>query len=144
MAKDKLSQKELNFCIEYFSNPRNQALAYCRAYGKDFTDPKAKASAYSSASRILKKDKIQKYLKELQKKAEGQAIATVSERKKKLTEIARFKINKDDDAKTINQVINAIDTLNKMDGTYKEQESKDIKITVSLDGAEVTEEDFEP
>ena len=53
-----LSEKQIEFCV-YLTKCHNQTKAYMKAYGADYF------SAASSANRLLKKDKIQRYLSEL-------------------------------------------------------------------------------
>lgn len=56
-----LSEKQIEFCV-YLTKCHNQTKAYMKAYGADYF------SAAASANRLLKKDKIQKYLSELREK----------------------------------------------------------------------------
>lgn len=55
---DELSEKMQQFCVFFVKN-KNATRAYMKAYGTDY------ASAAAGACRLLKKDKIKKYIKEL-------------------------------------------------------------------------------
>ncbi len=98
----------------------NQTKAYQEVYKC------SEKAAASSASRMLKKEKIKTLYKE--KLAELQQIDTLelSERKRLLAKIAL-----DDNAKNSDR-IKAVDTLNRIDDIYNETAKQDTTINITL------------
>jgi len=82
--KKRLTQKQETFCIKYFELGNATEAAIQAGY-------KPKAARFI-ASRLLTKDNIQARIQELRQKVEDKAIMNVSERQRRLTEIARAKI----------------------------------------------------
>jgi len=81
----KLTQQQEGFCLDVF-----QEIPAGKAY---LTHYKCKPSAADSlASRLLRNAKIQSRLQELRKKAEDASVASVLERKQRLSEIARANV----------------------------------------------------
>jgi len=80
----KLTQKQETFCVKYFELGNATEAAIQAGY-------KRRAARFI-ASRLLTKDNIKARIQELRQKLEDEAIMNVSERQRKLSEIARAKI----------------------------------------------------
>jgi len=106
----KLSQRHRNFCLDVF-----KGLNQTQAYFKHF-DCKSLEVARADAARLLTDDSIQQYLQKLHSKAEDSTIATVKERKEKLSEILRKSLPQQVRPR---DMILAASELNKMDGIYQ-------------------------
>ncbi len=120
-----VSQKQKAFVLRTFET-KEPTQSYLDVY-----KCKDKSVASSCATKLLKKAEIQAYLKELNTPGEVKAIASVMERKERLTEIAmedietKYGVNRQPS-------ISAITELNKMDKLYApEIDQKIIQITVS-------------
>lgn len=104
-AREKLTEKQRKFCLEYRKNGGNATEA-------------AKAVGYSEkhasqiGSQLLEKTIVLAYIDKLVKDSERQSIMGLVERQETLTKIARNNKAKDADRNK------AIDILNKMDGVY--------------------------
>ena len=114
-----LNNNQIIFCREYVKNGRNATKAYMVA-NPDCTEE----SAMASASRLLRNVKINKYIKELQDKAESKDIMTTIQKKEFLT-----KMILDDPGANRNDRLKALDILNKMDGEYVEKIKAEVDIT---------------
>lgn len=102
-----LTEKQKNFCREYFSNGGNGTQAYLAAY-----DSTSEVSAGIEASRLLKQENIQEYLASLNKPLNDRAI---SEREKKRSILWEFINNP---SVSDGDRLRAMDLLNKMDAEY--------------------------
>ena len=102
-----LTEKQKNFCREYFSNGGNGTQAYLAAY-----DSTSEVSAGIEASRLLKQENIQEYLTSLNKPLNDRAI---SEREKKRSILWEFINNP---SVSDGDRLRAMDLLNKMDAEY--------------------------
>ena len=84
--KDKLTQKQENFCLNVFQG-MSQREAYIQSYKPNY----AITTIDANASRLASNEKVLKRLSELREKAQNNKIASVIERKEILSEIARAK-----------------------------------------------------
>jgi hypothetical protein len=82
--KDKLTQKQENFCLNVFQG-MSQREAYIQSYKPNY----AITTIDANASRLASNEKVLKRLSELREKAQNNKIASVIERKEILSEIAR-------------------------------------------------------
>ena len=82
--KDKLTQKQENFCLNVFQG-MSQREAYIQSYKPNY----AITTIDANASRLASNEKVLKRLTELREKAQNNKIASVIERKEILSEIAR-------------------------------------------------------
>ena len=105
VAKEKLTEKQRKFCLEYRKNGGNATEA-AKAVGY------SEKSASKIGSQLLEKTVVLSYLDKLVKDSERQSIMGLVERQETLTKIARNGKAKDADRNK------AIDILNKMDGVY--------------------------
>lgn len=137
-----LSVKQEKFCLEY-AKLGNARQAYINAgYSKN-----KDSTVDVNACRLLKNDKVKARLAELAKEAENNAIADIQEMQEKLTEIIRQTLEEEvivvegsgegcSDARKINKkpaikdVINAINTLGKMQGAFKDKVELEVAIPV--------------
>ncbi|MDD4873381.1 MAG: terminase small subunit [Dehalococcoidales bacterium] len=85
--KDKLTQKQENFCLNVFQG-MSQREAYIQSYKPNY----AITTIDANASRLASNEKVLKRLSELREKAQNTKIASVTERKEILSEIARAKL----------------------------------------------------
>ena len=102
-----LTEKQKNFCREYFSNGGNATKAYLSTY-----DSKNEQVAANESSILLKKEEIQVYLASMNKPLEEKAI---SEREKKRAILWEFINNP---SVSDGDRLRAMDLLNKMDAEY--------------------------
>jgi uncharacterized protein YycO len=91
-----------------------QTQAYLKAYGG-----KSAKAASVNASRLMRQEHIQKRYQELKDRIVTDRIMSIQQRKERLTEIAAEDIIKGG-VVTRSTNVSAIDTLNKMDGIYKD------------------------
>lgn len=105
VAKEKLTEKQRKFCLEYRKNGGNATEA-AKAVGY------SEKSASKIGSQLLEKTVVLAYIDKLVKDSERQSIMGLVERQETLTKIARNGKAKDADRNK------AIDILNKMDGVY--------------------------
>lgn len=84
--KDKLTQKQENFCLNVFQG-MSQREAYIQSYKPNY----AITTIDANASRLASNEKVLKRLTELREKTQNSKIASVIERKEILSEIARAK-----------------------------------------------------
>ena len=82
--KDKLTQKQENFCLNVF-----QGMSQREAYIQSYKPAYAITTIDANASRLASNEKVLKRLSELREKAQNSKIASVIERKEILSEIAR-------------------------------------------------------
>lgn len=146
-----LSMKQEKFCLEY-AKLGNARQAYINA-GYKARDSKADASA----SRLLKNVKVKARLAELAEEAKNNAIADIQEMQQKLTEIIRQQLTEEvivvegigdgcSEARIMNKepaikdVINAINTLGKMQGAFvdKVELESDMELNIKIDYGEET------
>lgn len=119
-----LTEKQKNFCREYFSNGGNGTQAYLFAY-----DSKNEQVAANESSLLLKNEEIRNYLKTMNEPLEKQAISEREKKRSILWERIQVCIKNNDDA----AVARYMDILNKMDAEYIninrniEDKSADIK-----------------
>jgi len=115
----KINEKQKAFCLEYVKNGCNCLGAYKKVY---------KSNNQGNARRLLMKDYVQDYIKEIQKQVNLQAIkdndnkvspkkiATIEDRKAFLTHMML-----EDKEASRNDRLKALDILNKMDSAYVEK-----------------------
>ena len=124
-----LSAQQEKFCIEY-AKTGNQRQAYINAGYKCNTD----GAIDSNASRLLKNDKVQARLAELTEEIKNASIADITEMQQTLTTIIRQQLDEEivvacyegnmsqpmklRKKPAIKDVINAINTLGKMQGAF--------------------------
>ena len=104
-----LTEKQKNFCREYFSNGGNGTQAYLTAY-----DSNSEVSAGIEASRLLKQDDIQDFLASLNKPLNDLAISEREKKRSLIWQRIEYCIATNDD----NAVARYMDILNKMDSEY--------------------------
>ena len=103
----KLTKRQERFCLEYL-RLGNATQAYKEAGYAGEKD----STAGTNSWKLLKNAKIQARLAELQAEVKNSKMMDIAERREVLANIAR------DSESTKQDVIKAIDTLNKMDGAY--------------------------
>ena len=124
-----LTAQQETFCLEY-ARTGNQRQAYITAGYKCNTD----GSADAGASRLLKNVKVQERLAELTEEIKNASIADITEMQQTLTSIIRQKLDEEvvvacyegnmsqpmklRKKPAIKDVINAINTLGKMQGAF--------------------------
>lgn len=81
LLNNKLTDKQIAFCLEYLKDYNATQAAIRVGYSKK--------SARQQAQRMLTKDDINKYIKELQTKVENEKIMNIKEIQERLTLIAR-------------------------------------------------------
>ena len=106
MAKN-LSQRQEIFCNQIFLGKTASQAAIVAGYGK--TGP-------TFTTKILKSSKVREHLEELRRPTAQTTVATVKERKEKLSEIMRKPLPEQVRPR---DMILAADALNKMDGIYQ-------------------------
>lgn len=115
-----MNPRQKKFCKLYLSG-----MAAGRAYEKAGYDATGNA-ADMAASRMIRNDKIKKYLKTMSKKAESDTIMSILQRKEMLTRIANRT-----EGESPQDAIRAMAELSKMDGGYEpERQEMDINITI--------------
>ena len=125
-----LSAKQEKFCLEY-AKSGNQRQAYLKAGYKCKSD----GAVDANASRLLKNDKVKARLAELYDEIKGASIADITEMQQTLTSIIRQQLEEEviviestgdfmsearkmEKKPAIRDVINAINTLGKMQGLF--------------------------
>ena len=125
-----LSMKQEKFCLEY-AKTGNQRQAYLAAGYKCKND----ASADASASQLLRNPKVKERLAELAEELKNASIADITEMQQTLTKIIRQQMTEEvivvesigdfmsearkmDKNPSIKDIINAINTLGKMQGAF--------------------------
>lgn len=112
-----LTEKQKNFCREYFSNGGNGTQAYLSAYNSE-----SEVAASIESSRLLKREDIQQFLFSLNKPLDDIAINERERKRKLIWERIDYCITTNNDA----AVARYMDILNKMDSEY-------VNITKSID-----------
>lgn len=102
-----LTERQEKFCLEYIK--LGNATAAYKASGYTAKNDK---SIWAASCRLLRNHNVEARIAELQAKVRNDKMMDIAERREKLAEIAR------DEESTKQDVIKAIDTLNKMDGAY--------------------------
>ena len=127
-----LSMKQEKFCLEY-AKTGNQRQAYLAAGYKCKNDN----SADASASQLLRNPKVKERLAELAEELKNASIADITEMQQTLTRIIRQQLTEEvivvesigdfmsearkmDKNPSIKDIINAINTLGKMQGAFTE------------------------
>lgn len=82
--RNSLTQKQANFCLKYFECGNASEAAIAVGYG-----PK---SAARNAYHVLHSPLVRARLEELRKKAEGDSVMNILERKQRLSEVARARL----------------------------------------------------
>jgi phage terminase small subunit len=136
-----LSVKQEKFCLE-FAKSGNQRQAYLKAGYKC----KNEASADASASQLLRNPKVKERLAELSEEAKNASIADIVEMQQTLTSIIRKKMTEEvivvesvgdymtearkmDKEPSIKDIINAINTLGKIQGAFSSKLEIDADIS---------------
>lgn len=104
-----LTEKQKNFCRDYFSNGGNATKAYLTAYNS-----KSEVSAAQEGYRLLQSDDIQEYIQSLNAPLEKRAISEREKKRALIWEGIERCIAKEDE----NGVARYMDILNKMDSEY--------------------------
>ena len=142
-----LSVKQEKFCLEY-AKSGNQRQAYLKAGYKCKSD----GAVDANASRLLKNDKVKARLTELYEEIKGASIADITEMQQTLTAIIRQQLEEEvivvestgdfmsearkmEKKPAIRDVINAINTLGKMQGLFvdKIQQEVDMDLNITVD-----------
>ncbi len=142
-----LSVKQEKFCLEY-AKSGNQRQAYLKAGYKCKND----ASADASASQLLRNPKVKERLAELTEEAKNASIADIVEMQQTLTKIIRQQLTEEvivvesvgdfmsearkmDKNPAIKDIINAINTLGKIQGVFidKVQQEVDMDLNITVD-----------
>lgn len=145
-----LSVKQEKFCLEY-AKSGNQRQAYLLA-GYNI---KSDEAADAAASRLLKNVKVKERLAELAEEIKNASIADVVEMQQTLTKIIRQQMTEEvivvesvgdfmsearkmDKEPSIKDIINAINTLGKMQGVFidKVQQEVDMDLNITVDYGE--------
>lgn len=142
-----LSVKQEKFCLEY-AKSGNQRQAYKAAGYKCKND----ASADASASQLLRNPNVKARLAELTEEIKNASIADITEMQQTLTSIIRQQLEEEvvvvestgdfmsearkmEKKPAIKDVINAINTLGKMQGLFtdKVQQEIDMDLNITVD-----------
>ena len=142
-----LSMKQEKFCLEY-AKSGNQRQAYLLA-GYNI---KSDEAADAAASRLLKNVKVKERLAELYEEAKNASIADIVEMQQTLTKIIRKQLTEEvivvesvgdymsearkmDKDPSIKDIINAINTLGKIQGAFidKVQQEVDMDLNIVVD-----------
>lgn len=142
-----LSVKQEKFCLEY-AKSGNQRQAYLKAGYKCKND----ASADASASQLLRNPKVKARLAELAEEIKNASIADITEMQQTLTRIIRQELTEEvivvesvgdfmsearkmDKNPAVRDVINAINTLGKIQGIFidKVQQEVDMELNITVD-----------
>jgi phage terminase small subunit len=145
-----LSVKQEKFCLEY-AKSGNQRQAYLLAG----YNVKSDETADANASRLLRNAKVQERLAELAEEAKNASIADIVEMQQTLTKIIRQQLTEEvivvesvgdfmsearkmDKNPAIKDIINAINTLGKMQGAFidKIQQEVDMDLNITVDYGE--------
>ena len=146
-----LTPKQEKFCLEY-AKCGNARQAYIKA-GYSF---KKESTADVNACRLLKNDKVKSRLAEIAKEAEQESIADIQEMQEILTSIIRQDFEEEvvivegigegcSEARKLNKkpaikdIINAINTLGKMQGVFKDKVEIDADISPIVINNDVVE-----
>lgn len=135
-----LPVKQEKFCLEY-AKSGNQRQAYFKAGYKCKSDEAADANA----SRLLRNDKVKARLAELAEETKNAKIADITEMQQTLTSIIRQQHEEEvivcdavDGAQkmkktaSIKDIINAINTLGKMQGAFVEKVEAEIDMDLNI------------
>lgn len=139
-----LTPKQEKFCIEY-AKCGNARQAYINAGYKCKNDNTVDANA----SRLLSNAKVKERLAELAEEAKNNAIADIQEMQETLTEIIRQSLEEEvvvvegvgegcsearivNKKPTIKDVINAINTLGKIQGVFIDKVQADVDMELSI------------
>jgi phage terminase small subunit len=145
-----LSVKQERFCLEY-AKTGNQRQAYLLAG----YNVKSDEAADANASRLLRNDNVKARLAELYEEAKNASIADIVEMQQTLTKIIRKQLTEEvivvesvgdymsearkmDKEPSIKDIINAINTLGKIQGAFidKVQQEVDMDLTITVDYGE--------
>lgn len=145
-----LSVKQEKFCLEY-AKSGNQRQAYFKAGYNSKSDETADAAA----SRLLRNVNVQARLAELAEEAKNASIADIVEMQQTLTSIIRKQMTEEvivvesvgdymtearkmDKEPSIKDIINAINTLGKIQGVFidKVQQEVDMDLSITVDYGE--------
>lgn len=144
-----LSAKQEKFCLEY-AKSGNQRQAYLLAG----YNVKSDEAADAAASRLLKNVKVQARLAELYEEAKNASIADIVEMQQTLTKIIRKQLTEEvivvesvgdymsearkmDKEPSIKDIINAINTLGKIQGVFNGNLKVDINPIVISGGEDL-------
>lgn len=149
-----LTPKQEKFCIEYLKTGNARQAYIAAGYSV-----KKLSTADVSACRLLKNDKVQRRLAELTEEAKNSSVADIQEMQERLTEIIRQSFEEEviviegcgegcSEARkvakkpAIKDVINAINTLGKMQGAFvnKIEADIDMELNISIDYGEDNED----
>ena len=142
-----LSVKQERFCLEY-AKTGNQRQAYLLAG----YNVKSDEAADANASRLLRNDNVKARLAELYEEAKNASIADIVEMQQTLTKIIRKQLTEEvivvesvgdymsearkmDKEPSIKDIINAINTLGKIQGAFidKVQQEVDMDLNIVVD-----------
>ena len=139
-----LSVKQEKFCLEY-AKSGNQRQAYIKAGYKCKSDEATDAAA----SRLLRQVKVQERLAELAEEIKNASIADITEMQQTLTSIIRQQLEEEviviesigdfmsearkmDKKPAIKDIINAINTLGKMQGAFIDRLELDADMDLNI------------
>lgn len=139
-----LPVKQEKFCLEY-AKSGNQRQAYFKAGYKCKSDEAADANA----SRLLRNDKVKARLAELAEEAKNASIADITEMQQTLTSIIRQQLEEEvivvesvgdfmsearkmEKKPAIKDIINAINTLGKMQGAFIDKVEAEIDMDLNI------------
>lgn len=139
-----LSPKQEKFCLEY-AKCGNERQAYIKAGYKHTTD----ASTDAAASRLLRNVRVQKRLQEIAEEVKNNSIADITEMQEILTQIIRQKFEeecfvvegkgegitvaaKKKKTAAAKDIINAINTLGKMQGAFVEKVEQNVDMDLNI------------
>ena len=142
-----LSVKQEKFCLEYAKSGNQRQAYFLAGY-----NCKSDEAADANASRLLRNDKVQARLAELAEEAKNASIADIVEMQQTLTKIIRQELTEEvivvesvgdfmsearkmDKNPAIKDIINAINTLGKMQGVFidKVQQEVDMDLNITVD-----------
>lgn len=124
-----LSEQQREFCRKIAKGMSGRQ-AYAEAYGCDMK------SAAAAASRLLRRDYIAAELnrltaaaRELSRQRDAQAIGDKAERMEMLWRMAR----ESEEAGNVNEAVNCVKELNKMDGAYEPEQVQVQAVSLSFE-----------
>lgn len=120
-----LTKKEKAFCEEYIANGCNASQAYFKAY-----DVPTIENARKEYCKVLKRERVQNYIKELQKDAYNAAFINAERVALKLADIAFAE--KGDTEYTAAAQLKALDLLQKQLGLQKQKLEADVNTDIII------------
>jgi len=137
---EKLLPMHEEFCLEYFDNGFNGKRAYMKA-----NPGCSEKSAEASASRLLRKDKVQKYLKQLREGLRKDKVLSIEGRREWLSGVITDEVKEKATKYIDNEEVEiersaslytkqrSLEILNKMDGVGTDNVNVNVNGTIDLD-----------